>query len=111
MEKIYCSLCRYCDTDHCSESYYRCRHPKHMGDTFYERSWNSPYCSDKNYHNNCEDFRATPQIERKIKRKIWFNNLKNTLYNKAKIGALQCCAFLSKRFKLGSILNNKNNVL
>lgn len=99
MEKVYCSLCRHCDTDYYYESSYRCRHPKHMEDTFYGKSWNSPYCSLKNHNNHCEDFCVTPQIERKLRRKRWFNNLKSTLYDKARTEVLRCYSFLSKRFK------------
>ena len=98
MEKVYCSLCRYCDDDHTSISYYKCYHPKHLTDTFYGKAWDTPYCDRKNRNNDCSDFEAHPKVIRKQKRKMWFNNLKNTLYDKAKTGALRFCSFLSKRF-------------
>lgn len=47
MEKVYCSLCRYCDDDHNSIDYYRCYHPKYLTDTFYGKAWNTPYCDRK----------------------------------------------------------------
>ena len=98
MEKVYCSLCRYCDDDHCDIDYYRCHHPKHLTDTFYGKTWDAPYCDKKNKYNNCSDFEAHPKIVRKQKRKIWFNNLKNTLYDKAKTGVSRLYSFFSKRF-------------
>ena len=103
MEKVYCSLCRYCDDDHNHIDYYKCYHPKYLRDTFYGKAWDTPYCDRKNRNNDCSDFEAYPRVIRKQKRKMWFNNLKSTLYDKARTGALRCCTFLSKRFKIGSV--------
>ena len=102
MEKVYCSLCRYCDDDYSSIDYCRCYHPKYLTDTFYGKAWDTPYCDRKNKNNNCSDFEAHPKVIRKQKRRAWFNNLKNTLYDKARTGALRCRAFLSEKFKIGS---------
>lgn len=99
MEKVYCSLCRYCDDDHNSKYSYKCYHPKYLTDTFYGKAWDTPYCDRKNKNNNCSDFEAHPRVIRKQKRKEWFNNLKNTLYDKARTGALRFRSFLSERFK------------
>ena len=79
MKKVYCSLCRYCDDDHTSISYYKCYHPKHLTDTFYGKAWDTPYCDKKNRDNNCPDFEAHPRIIRKQKRREWFNSLINKI--------------------------------
>lgn len=81
MEKIYCSLCRYCDDHYTSISYYKCYHPKYFTDNFYGKEWNTPYCDRKNKNNDCSDFEARPKILRKAKRKEWFNSLKNKVHS------------------------------
>lgn len=81
MEKVYCSLCKHCDENHYSVTSYTCKHPRHLTDTFYGRSWDSPYCDRKNRDNDCTDFEIRPEILRKAKRKEWIASLKNKIRN------------------------------
>lgn len=68
--KVYCQLCCYCyDPGYTGKSYCRCRHPRHLVDNFYGRSWDDTYCDHKNRNNNCSDFKLLPSVERKMKRK------------------------------------------
>lgn len=110
MEKVYCSLCEHCDCDNMygHPSFYKCRSPKNIVDTFFGKECKTVYCDRKNYRNDCPDFELDKRIARKQKRKEWFNNLKNTLYDKARTGALRCCTFLSKRFKIGSASSSES---
>ena len=101
MRKVYCSQCCYCDTDHFSISSYRCQHPRHLKDTFWGKTWDSPYCDHKNRNNNCEDFKLTKKLERKLKRRKWFYDLKNKIYDKARTGAMRCRALIFKQCETG----------
>ena len=110
MEKVYCSLCEYCDCDnmHGYSSFYKCRSPKNVVDTFFGKECKTVYCDRKNYRNDCPDFELDRHIARRQKRKEWFTNLKTTLSDKVRTGVMRFRAMLSERFKTKSTSNNEN---